>query len=124
MQRFDEVMFYLEEFIGGDDGRRMGGRAGGLSRLTGGAHQGSLGRGRQRRACLGLASVGQIKTHAGYDAAVSDFTTSRVFHDVDAELNDVARTYLSWWALFRAFAQPLVVHESAITAFRVLIGEE
>ena len=119
MQRLDEVMFDLEEFVGGDDGRWMGRRTRG-PRLARRAHQRSLWRRRQRRSRLGLAPVRQIETNAGYDAAVGHFAATRVLHDVHAKLNDVARANLSWRTLFRTLAQTLVVHERTITAFRIL----
>ena len=123
-------MFDLEEFVGGDDGRRVGGTGAGtrMMRATSAtgrveaAHRGRLGSGREcdRRASLGFAAVGQIQSNAGHDAAVRDFSPARIFHDVDAELNDVARTNLSRRTFLRTFAQTLVIHECAVTAFRVL----
>ena len=122
-------MFDLEEFVGGNDGGRMGLVVvrGSARQILGRHHQmlgqqGRLRRGRQRHrgSGLGLAAVGQVEADAGDDAAVGDFAPTRVFHDVDAELNDVARTNLSWRALFGPFAQTLVVYESSIATFRVL----
>ena len=45
---------------------------------------------------------------------------ARVFHDVDAELDGVARADLLRAALLRRLRQPLVVDECAVATFRVL----
>ena len=45
---------------------------------------------------------------------------TRIFHDIDAELDDVTRADLMRTALLRRLAQALVVHERAIAALRVL----
>ena len=136
MQGLDEIVFDLEEFVGGHHRRRMTTRmvmmrtpgstadsawaagAGNGSRARG--RQGRRGRRRHGRTRFGLASVRQEQPDAGHDAPVSDFAASRVFHHVNAKLNDVSGTDLSWRTLLGTFAQALIIHESSVAAFRVL----
>ena len=45
---------------------------------------------------------------------------TRILHDVNSELDNVAWAYLVRRTLLRRFAQPLIVHKSPIAALRVL----
>lgn len=67
-----------------------------------------------------LLPVGQVELEGGDDAAVCHF--SIVFHDVDAELHDVARAELVWLALVGR--KTGVVDKSAIAAFGILKGQK